>query len=117
MPEAGKPLAAGINAVERTVTATELAQIRPNIQIGVNTPRDQEPWTGTAGTGGAMSTSDDAIERTPGFRFDAFRLDHRGGLCRLNGSGTAEPVALGSRALDVLKTLVESDGELGPVIN
>jgi hypothetical protein len=64
-----------------------------------------------------MSTSDDAIERTPGFRFDAFRLDHRGGLCRLNGSGTAEPVALGSRALDVLKTLVESDGELGPVIN
>jgi hypothetical protein len=30
MPEAGKPLAAGINAVERTVTATELAQIRPN---------------------------------------------------------------------------------------
>jgi adenylate cyclase len=59
-----------------------------------------------------MSTSDDAIERTPGFRFDAFRLDHRGGLCRLNGSGKVEPVALGSRALDVLKTLVESEGEL-----
>jgi DNA-binding winged helix-turn-helix (wHTH) protein len=58
-----------------------------------------------------MSTSD-AIERAPGFRFDAFRLDHRGGLCRLNGSGKAEPIALGSRALDVLKTLVESDGEL-----
>ena len=41
-----------------------------------------------------------------------FRLDHRSGLCRLNGSGKAEPVALGFRALDVLKTLVESDGEL-----
>ena len=61
-----------------------------------------------------MSSSDDAIERTPGFRFDAFRLDHRGGLCRLNGPGEAEPVALGSRALDVLKTLVESDGGPGP---
>jgi TolB-like protein/DNA-binding winged helix-turn-helix (wHTH) protein/Flp pilus assembly protein TadD len=44
--------------------------------------------------------------------FDAFRLDHRGRLCRLNGSGKAEPVALGSRASAVLQALVKSDGEL-----
>ena len=94
--------------------ATQLVQIRPNpSKSAVKQPTrpralDAEPRA----QGADLSNSDDAIEHEPGFRFDAFRLDHRSGLCRLNGSGKAEPVALGSRALDVLKTLVESDGEL-----
>src|SRR5215472_6235084 len=62
--------------------------------------------------GGDLSTSDDALEHEPDFKFEAFHLNHRSGLCRLNGSGKAEPIALGSRALAVLKALVESDGEL-----
>jgi hypothetical protein len=37
------------------------------------------------------------------FPFDDFRLDRRGGgLFRCVGDGTYEPVAIGSRALDIL---------------
>src|SRR5271170_4369775 len=42
---------------------------------------------------------------------DRFRLEHRG-LFRLDHAGKAEPVALGSRALDLLRLLVERQGEL-----
>ena len=47
-----------------------------------------------------------------GFRFDRFRLDRRGSLWRQLDDGLEEPVVLGSRALDVLKALVEANGEL-----
>jgi TolB-like protein len=43
--------------------------------------------------------------------FEAFRLD-LGGLFRLDQGGVAAPVALGSRALDLLRLLVEGKGEL-----
>jgi TolB-like protein len=42
---------------------------------------------------------------------DRFRLERRG-LFRLDLAGNAEPVALGSRALDLLRLLVERQGEL-----
>jgi len=44
--------------------------------------------------------------------FESYRLDHRAGLCRLNESGQWEPIVLGSRALGVLRALVEQQGEL-----
>jgi DNA-binding winged helix-turn-helix (wHTH) protein/tetratricopeptide (TPR) repeat protein len=54
----------------------------------------------------------DATSRGTVFRFGAFRLDRRSGLARLREGGRWEPVALGSRALHVLTTLVEQRGEL-----
>jgi TolB-like protein/Flp pilus assembly protein TadD len=45
--------------------------------------------------------------------FEGFRLDRRAGvLFRLNREGSAEPVALGSRAFNLLLLLVERHGEL-----
>ena len=45
--------------------------------------------------------------------FEGFRFDRRaGGLFRLDEGGIAAPVALGSRALDVLGVLVERQGDL-----
>jgi TolB-like protein/DNA-binding winged helix-turn-helix (wHTH) protein len=45
--------------------------------------------------------------------FEGFRFDRRaGGLFRLDQDGTATPVALGSRALDLLALLVRQNGEL-----
>ena len=109
MPEAGKPLAAA--TMPRDGDGTGLNSSK-SVQIGVKQPTRPRALDRNHGRRGAnLSNSDDAIEHEPGFRFDAFRLD-RGGLCRLNASGKAEPVALGFRALDVLKTLVESSGEL-----
>jgi DNA-binding winged helix-turn-helix (wHTH) protein len=46
------------------------------------------------------------------FAFEDFRLDRRGGLFRCNGTGTFEPVAIGSRALDILGALIERAGEV-----
>ena len=47
------------------------------------------------------------------FLFERFRLDSSGGgLFRLDQGGSAAPVALGSRALDLLGLLVERQGEL-----
>src|SRR6516225_389630 len=46
------------------------------------------------------------------FLFEDFRLDRRGGLFRCNGAGTFEPVAIGSRALDILGVLIERAGEV-----
>ena len=47
------------------------------------------------------------------FLFDDFRLDRRsGGLSRRDGRGVYVPMALGSRALDVLRVLVERPGDL-----
>src|SRR5260370_42065048 len=45
--------------------------------------------------------------------FEGFRLDRSGGgLFRLDQADTAAPVALGSRALDLLGLLAEQQGEL-----
>jgi TolB-like protein/Tfp pilus assembly protein PilF len=45
--------------------------------------------------------------------FEGFRFDRAGGcLTRLDGLGVAEPIALGSRALDLLALLVERQGQL-----
>jgi hypothetical protein len=41
------------------------------------------------------------------FLFEDFRLDRRGGLSRCNGVGKNEPIAIGSRALDILGVLIE----------
>jgi TolB-like protein/DNA-binding winged helix-turn-helix (wHTH) protein len=47
------------------------------------------------------------------FRFEDFRLDRRGGgLFGCNGAGTFEPVAIGSRAIDILGVLIEQAGEV-----
>jgi TolB-like protein/DNA-binding winged helix-turn-helix (wHTH) protein/Tfp pilus assembly protein PilF len=47
------------------------------------------------------------------FLFDGFRLDRRGGgLFRRDERGVYVPMALGSRALDVLRVLVERPGDL-----
>jgi DNA-binding winged helix-turn-helix (wHTH) protein len=47
------------------------------------------------------------------FVFEDFCLDRRGGgLFRCNGAGTFEPVAVGSRALDILGVLIERAGEV-----
>ena len=47
------------------------------------------------------------------FLFEDFRLDRRGdGLFRCNGADTFEPVAIGSRALDILGVLIERAGEV-----
>ena len=44
---------------------------------------------------------------------EGFRLDRRGGcLFRVDQGGVATPVALGSRAIDLLGLLVERKGEL-----
>jgi DNA-binding winged helix-turn-helix (wHTH) protein len=46
------------------------------------------------------------------FFFGDFRLDPRGGLFRCNGADTFEPVAIGSRALDILGVLIEQAGQV-----
>ena len=43
--------------------------------------------------------------------FEGFRLDRRG-LFRLDERGVFVPVAIGSRALDVLRMLMRADGDL-----
>src|SRR5262249_55184308 len=92
----GKPLAAG--ELRRSVTTGTGLNLSKSVQIdlrqtyaaknlGARTMREE---------GGDLSTSDDALERGLGFKFDAFHLDRRSGLCRVNGSGKAEPIPLGS---------------------
>src|SRR5271155_12240 len=44
--------------------------------------------------------------------FEGFRLDGRGGLFRRDGEGVFVPIAIGSRALDVLGVLVGRAGDL-----
>ena len=46
------------------------------------------------------------------FLFEGFRLDQRGGLFRRDDSGGFAPVAIGSRALDILGVLIERAGEI-----
>ena len=46
------------------------------------------------------------------FLFENFRLDRRGGLFRRDDTGAFVPVALGSRALDILGVLIEQTGEV-----
>jgi len=43
--------------------------------------------------------------------FEGFRLE-RGGLSRVDQNGNVSPLSLGSRALDLLRLLVERQGEL-----
>jgi TolB-like protein len=55
----------------------------------------------------------DALGAEKIFLFESFRLDLRaGGLFRADGSGTQVPVAIGSRALDLLVLLVTRHGDL-----
>ncbi len=50
---------------------------------------------------------------TGAFLFAEFRFDPgRGGLFRVNADGALAPVAMGSRALDLLQVLVERHGEV-----
>jgi DNA-binding winged helix-turn-helix (wHTH) protein len=52
------------------------------------------------------------IEFTDIYVFDEFLFERRaGGLFRLNEAGSATPVALGSRALDLLAFLIRRNGE------
>src|SRR4029077_11390861 len=46
--------------------------------------------------------------------FEAFRVDRLRGLFRVNEAGDEEPVALGSRALDLLRPLAQRGGEVVP---
>ena len=47
------------------------------------------------------------------FQFEDFRLDRRsGGLFKYNGADKLEPIAIGSRALDILGVLIERAGEV-----
>jgi TolB-like protein/DNA-binding winged helix-turn-helix (wHTH) protein len=46
------------------------------------------------------------------FLFEDFHLDRRGGLSRCDDSGGFAPVAIGSRALDILGVLIEQAGEV-----
>ena len=46
------------------------------------------------------------------FQFEDFRLDRRGGLFRRDNTGAFVPVAIGSRALDILYVLIEQAGEV-----
>ena len=46
------------------------------------------------------------------FLFDDFRLDRRGGLFRRDDNGAFVPVAIGSRALDILGVLIERASEV-----
>src|SRR3954464_4686428 len=52
----------------------------------------------------------DTVPISPGFRFEEFCLDRHGNLLRADRS----PVPMGSRALDVLRVLVEKHGQLVP---
>ena len=55
----------------------------------------------------------DALAAVEIFLFEGFRLDHRGGgLFRADDSGGLVPVAIGSRALDLLALLVKRPGDL-----
>jgi TolB-like protein len=55
----------------------------------------------------------DGVRSTDILLSDRFRLDRRGGcLFRLDHKGGAAPVALGSRAISLLRLLIEQKGEL-----
>ena len=55
----------------------------------------------------------DVIAESEIFLFDRFRLDRRaGGLFRCDEHGVLVPVAIGSRALDVLCVLDQRHGDL-----
>lgn len=53
----------------------------------------------------------DSWDSAPGLCFDSFRLE-RNGLFRLDRTGSAEPVPLGMRALDLLLLLTGRPGEI-----
>src|SRR6516164_6991554 len=46
------------------------------------------------------------------FLFENFRFDRRGGLFRRDNTGAFVPVAIGSRALDILGVLIEQAGKV-----
>jgi DNA-binding winged helix-turn-helix (wHTH) protein len=53
----------------------------------------------------------EALSSTDIFLFEGFRLDRRG-LFRQDGNAALAPVEIGSRALDVLRVLLQRPGEL-----
>jgi DNA-binding winged helix-turn-helix (wHTH) protein len=53
----------------------------------------------------------EALSAGETFLFEGFRLDRRG-LCRRDERGVFVPVAIGTRALDVLRVLIAADGDL-----
>jgi adenylate cyclase len=54
----------------------------------------------------------DTLSNGPSIRLGNFRLDRQSGLYRVGPSGRWEPVAIGSRALDLLAALAGTPGEL-----
>src|SRR5262249_9166438 len=55
----------------------------------------------------------DRVVSAESILFEGFRLDRRGGcLFRLDQDGAGTPIALGSRALELLRLLVDRKGEL-----
>src|ERR1700737_2723401 len=54
----------------------------------------------------------DALVTSDIFHFEGFRFDRRGGLFRRDDGGGFVPVAIGSRALDILGVLIERAGEI-----
>jgi TolB-like protein/DNA-binding winged helix-turn-helix (wHTH) protein len=54
----------------------------------------------------------EALASSEVFLFENFRLDRRGGLFRRDDSGAFAPVAIGSRALDILGVLIARAGEV-----
>src|SRR6516165_3074862 len=55
---------------------------------------------------GGGRTSMQGLAPSEIFQFEDFRLDRRGGLSRCNAAGAFVPVAIGSRALDILGVLI-----------
>ncbi len=56
--------------------------------------------------------SEEYLSRDAVLMFESYRLDHRTGLSRQHESGLWAPIVLGSRALAVLRALVEQRGQL-----
>jgi TolB-like protein/DNA-binding winged helix-turn-helix (wHTH) protein/Tfp pilus assembly protein PilF len=54
----------------------------------------------------------EALASSEVFLFEEFRLDLRGGLFRRDDRGAFAPVAIGSRALNILGVLIERAGEI-----
>src|SRR6516164_11194772 len=76
------------------------------------------PWpTGGAHPGsclvrGGRSMGMQGLAPSDIFLFENFRLDQRGVLLAPDDDGTFSPVPIGSRALDILRVLIERAGEI-----
>jgi hypothetical protein len=107
-------LEATVRMIGRAGEATNWRQNLPKFSEKVQNPRRSKGLIHRRGSvpvtarenrhAGARSVGD--------FLFENFRLDRRGGLFRCNGVDKNEPVAIGSRALDILGVLIERAGEV-----